>query len=58
MRVCCYCSGPPMIRSIPPTFVALKYLCDTPRLQVPDVDFAIFASANNVVAISSAESGS
>lgn len=46
-----------MIRSIPPTFVALKYLCDTPRLQVPDVDFAIFASANNVVAISSAESG-
>jgi hypothetical protein len=40
-----------------PTFVPLQYLCDTPRLQVPDVDFTIFASANNVVAISSAESG-
>ena len=43
---------------MPPTFVALQYLCDTPRLQVPDVDFAIFASANNIVAVvSSAESG-
>jgi hypothetical protein len=42
---------------MPPTFVALQYLCDTSRLQVPDVDFAIFASANNAVAIRSAESG-
>jgi hypothetical protein len=42
---------------MPPTFVALQDLCNTPRLQVPDVDFAIFASANNVVAIGSAESG-
>ena len=42
---------------MPPTFVALKYLCDTPGLQVPDVNFAILTSANDVVAISSTESG-
>jgi hypothetical protein len=43
---------------MPPTFVPLQHLCDVPGLQVPDVDLAIFASANNVMATSSStESG-
>ena len=41
---------------MPPTFVTLQYLCDAPRLQVPDVDLGIFASANNVLAAGVAES--
>ena len=42
---------------MPPTFVALQYLYDAPRLQVPDVDLGILASANNVLATCIAESG-
>ena len=41
---------------MPPTFVALQYLCDVSRLQVPDVDLGIFASANNVLATRIAKS--